>query len=834
MSKISITPVGTCRINSPLRRGSARYPIRLDLQRIYGFVHTSEEALQQLRYRRGERDFPAEAWPILFRPGTNPTTQPPQEQQADLTIIEISSAKSLKVGDVAVQSNYLLRYFADFFARPERARKYWDLASGGNDAAFHGFLKSNPAFLQQSEVDRALLSSVRMRMQTYDDILSDMAEMVEMLGKDRVLFVTHVNATTPDGGLIASRDKLIRWVKTAAQRLDVECFDPTPLMLEFGQERAMEREGLDLTHFTNAFYDRWFARVQRDHVLARATDGDHVADGAGMSDGSILAESIAVALEYDDFFDGTRQLFAALKAHPDSVALQLLHGQMLTRIGDFDGAASLLSRHVGALEMTSDLRQSLMRALLETGDAAGALAIAGQLLADEYENVEIYEIAGRASDLLGQQRDAVKFRKLAFRLDHSNYANATSVLDYYRSANEGGKYDAWLAEVLELLESSGDKLLARGLTEWAIEQREERVFAHALVVLARNDMIMLPALIDDSARVGMHAAMASVAGTIAAMPDLTDKTARALRGRAQSWAEDASLLLEAGRAREAYSFAKACLSVMRSNGVARKVQRSVLERLRQQMDAAQSDAETIALCAAAGDMIYDRRAIAVLYARALMKEGQLSESQLVSKRIYESDPEDVDARASYASISSMNGDFATALALYGELAGEASDRVERFRPRIERFLASAGAKGVRHIREMLAQGQFEQAIVTARLLEEYANVPDALAAEMQRIRSKLRSRLRQLDEAMGHDGEAQHVLELMLSISPNDPSVVRRAALEAMKLQDFNRAIDLWQRLERLSPGLKSAINNLQRSQTLARRQARQTRPKRVDPLMAA
>ena len=48
-----------------------------------------------------------------------------------------------------------------------------------------------------------------------------MAEMVERLGRDALLFVTHVNARTPDGSTIPPRENVIHWVKLAAEQLDV-------------------------------------------------------------------------------------------------------------------------------------------------------------------------------------------------------------------------------------------------------------------------------------------------------------------------------------------------------------------------------------------------------------------------------------------------------------------------------------------------------------------------------------------------------------------------------------------------------------------------------------
>jgi len=162
------------------------------------------------------------------------------------------------------------------------------------------FLRADPVFRLYSESDQALLASISMRMQGFDEILADMGAIVERLGAGRVVFVTHVNAMSPDGAVIPSRDKVIRWVKLAAERLGTQIFDPTAMMREFGQERAMEREGLDTTHFTNTFADRWYTHVHREFVLPRIVEAGLDAGGGDFAGPSILAESIAAALEFDD------------------------------------------------------------------------------------------------------------------------------------------------------------------------------------------------------------------------------------------------------------------------------------------------------------------------------------------------------------------------------------------------------------------------------------------------------------------------------------------------------------------------------------------------------
>ena len=163
MSKISITPIGTCRIKTPLQRGAARYPIQLNLDRVYGFVHTTEEAVQQLEFIQGERTFDEEVHPILFRPGGHEDVAGSVWQPSDLHFVEVSSAKSYRVGKTAVQSNYLSRYFADFFASPLRARQFWSLASGTDRASraeMTAFLKADPVYNLYSETNQALLASI--------------------------------------------------------------------------------------------------------------------------------------------------------------------------------------------------------------------------------------------------------------------------------------------------------------------------------------------------------------------------------------------------------------------------------------------------------------------------------------------------------------------------------------------------------------------------------------------------------------------------------------------------------------------------------------------------
>ena len=43
MNKLSVTPIGTCRINTPLKRAQSRFPIEINLKRNYGDTQTSDD-----------------------------------------------------------------------------------------------------------------------------------------------------------------------------------------------------------------------------------------------------------------------------------------------------------------------------------------------------------------------------------------------------------------------------------------------------------------------------------------------------------------------------------------------------------------------------------------------------------------------------------------------------------------------------------------------------------------------------------------------------------------------------------------------------------------------
>ncbi|HCW20399.1 MAG TPA: hypothetical protein DHL02_21140, partial [Achromobacter sp.] len=169
MTAFTTAPIGTCRIHTPLRDAVGRYPIKLQLGRNYGFVHTSAEALQQARFMFGHGDIPADVQRLIFRPSNGEQARRGTHKPADLYMVELSSRKLLTIDGYPIQSNYVVRYFSEFFADRTRTRTFWSMAHADRLAERRALLDQDPVFKSLSSEDRELLARIVKRDQTDEE-----------------------------------------------------------------------------------------------------------------------------------------------------------------------------------------------------------------------------------------------------------------------------------------------------------------------------------------------------------------------------------------------------------------------------------------------------------------------------------------------------------------------------------------------------------------------------------------------------------------------------------------------------------------------------------------
>lgn len=300
----TVTPIGSCRIATPLRLGQSTRGIRLNLNRSYGYCHSPAEAVQLARFLRGEVTIAADVWPLVSRSHRLETLSSETHVPSDLYVIELASAKELTIDGVSVQLNYLKSTYPDFFADPDRMQGFWDAAQTGDRARTTAFLDKAWSATDAQRADSVVLSRITLNYVTPDSLAQDIQTLGRLLPD--VMFVSHVNARKPDGQTIKSRASFISLVSDGVRDAGFDLYDPTQLMAEFGQPAAIEDDSTSLAHFTTSFstavMDDWMARF-----IAPRTDA---AVASGTAPAETLHAQIDAACAAGHYADATSRLSA--------------------------------------------------------------------------------------------------------------------------------------------------------------------------------------------------------------------------------------------------------------------------------------------------------------------------------------------------------------------------------------------------------------------------------------------------------------------------------------------------------------------------------------------
>ncbi len=832
MSDFVITPIGTCRIHTPLRRAAGRYPMQVEQRRNYGFVHSSAEALQLLRFLQGEKQFDPRVAPLVARDANLQQYESESWEPSNLHLVEISSAKRISSGDDIVQSNYLSHYYADFFASADRGRTFWSLIKKAHRKELLDYLGRQASYRLLSRDDRELLISLRMEPQSFKAIKSDMAEIAERLGSGRLLFVTHVNAAGPDGEPIPARDRLIRWVKMAAEQLGVPVFDPTAAMVDFGQDKALESGGLDLTHYTPAFYDRVYDEIHSAHVVPlMGTSGIGQLPDTGKEQVARQAAKLGAMLEIGDFFTASRDIHQAVEDSPDALPLIELRGLVRSRIGDFRGAVEDLTRVGDDGALSQAMRVGLVEALSATGDPERALKTAQSLLAEEYESAALYAAAAGAAERAGKIDLAISYAKQAFRNDKNSLATALRALILLIDHRGPEETAAWRRE---LLESAGTS--ANGAFEvamWAIRNRDEELFAAALKAVAPLDKAATVDLLEDAASAGLHRGVARSIGLAAALGRIPRSISERRLAIIKESVETARRLIDQGRLEEAHDVAHGLLSLedisstqipgRKLAGEARRLIREMSQGFRTDIRnayVAKDIDEVLRIGAAAGDLLLSLPDGAINYARALHSAGRVEEALDLMKRVRVEHPDNFAATRWAARLAALAGDYSTALELYGDLRRSPTDETRKIDSELRQFFSRAGPRALKQLRRLVLEEEVEQALRLARLIKQEVGSADRVDRELNRLHTQLRTRLREIEQGEGDAEEGEALLRQMVKLRPADTRLLRKLALELMAQLRFAEAAEVWDRIQSVEPDNETAPRQRERCLKMAQRRA--------------
>jgi len=243
---MNVTAIGSCRVSGPLRRATDQAPFRLNQTGIYGYCHSSAEALQQAEILHGVTHLPKGLDHLLAPSGQSAARHVPSH----LYFVELSSAKVLTVDGVAIQLNYFSQHFNEILKDPTFARAYWRLARDGSASAMREFLSESDRYQQLPRNDRYVLANLRLTISTPASLGRDIEALASLLGD--VVFVTHFSAQS-GSGLLRARQEYIEMLRDVLSERQVTFYDPSEHVARFGQREALESDGASLTHYSETF-----------------------------------------------------------------------------------------------------------------------------------------------------------------------------------------------------------------------------------------------------------------------------------------------------------------------------------------------------------------------------------------------------------------------------------------------------------------------------------------------------------------------------------------------------------------------------------------------------
>ncbi len=819
MSMSIICPIGTCRIHTPLKRARNTHFVALEKSRNYGFTHTAHEARQQLRFMRGEIDIPERLRSLVFRHGIEPSLDAEMASEPDHYLVEVSSAKHIVLDGYAVQVNYLYRRFDDLFSEAERRLRYSQLAERPSSKALHDWLDAQPQFGRLSPDEQKMLKDIRISTDTQEEIEAALADIAEMVGREKLLVTTHVDALDEDGLRLAKRHKCIVDVEKACEALNITCYNPTGLMQRIGQEEALKLDGRDLTHFTDKYSDALF-RDWNAHFYGIAPRADN-------DDEEIAGFSKArydYAIQNGRVFEASRSLRHAARRYPQNLSLQLERARLDYRLGAYEAAFAFFDERGGDCNLSDSDQEAWLVSTYEVGQPEKALEFGETLLADEIESPMIYSTVARAAADLGQTDTAIaRWKRLFFRGENALEA-ASEILDLLdRFPNADARKDEWVALVLERYPQHEDALAV--LWKAAIAKGS----ADRALYLLGQSRHMSDELAIELARACNEANMPAIGAQLLTFRDkgqdpdsVREEEERMWREwldeKRSRWLNEGEQALAAGDLVNAAQGINAAHIVgdRRAYQPRRELERVLLQETREAYKAQDYEA-VLQILRVAENALVEFRQMHLLAGRSHYALENYGAS--VDHLLQEVAGQPFDSRLAWniarAAIYAERYGVAIdqLLLIAADEESETADR-EDAQVKLDRLVS----KSVHKVRDLTAEGEFDEA---RSLLEKTARIDGAaerVGQEMRKLASALKKQIKVLE-----DSEFEKQMELgrrLFDIDPENEFAAKNAAVGAMKAGRFETAIQYFQAMRPLTSSKSQVDRNIAKCQAKLARQA--------------
>ena len=743
----------------------------------------------------GEVRIPVDVARLICRRGTD-TTVTSAYELADLYFVEISSAKLLTCRDWPVQLNYVARHFADFLSDRDRARWLWELAAESTGAPLLARFQAEPAYARLDATDQALLADLRLAESDPARLGRDIDAIVDRLGAERVVLVTHVDAQLPDGGTLASRSKLIAQVRNCAQERGLRCNDPTPGMEAMGQERALEKEGLDTAHYTLSFADmlcdEFHALLMPRPSLAN-THAPAAVDEA--DDKQSIFRRIEREWEAGDFRAASQEVRCRIAAGDATPGLEFLLGRMSFELGDYATALESLSAARDQKGPDDTLDRMRMLSARNLGKPQIALKIGEAMLADETETDEIIETCANAALAMGRLEVSTFYWKRQFWMRGGDETAARIVLGIL-AERDLPEARAWRDSVFEKIPSHSAALihLWNDLVTHG-DRTSLFVRVSSFAVLDTNTVIALAAAASDTmplvgarlleARGAIDACAGETASRLGQIAIVAGERCRSLTAQ-YAEASDAVRAVEPLQA-ATVAHADARLLAPLHKLVARTLRLAARVAL-----AAGNNDRVVAICTECMATGFDFMEMRSFLGRALIALDRAVDAMAHLRAAADNAVHPAAALFHVARLAVKAGLFADAIEAGTKALSGAGANIDH----AAKLLDGITTRSLRDVRRMTAEGRFEEAW---RLSTAMTTIMPEKTSGFRERNAILRS-LRALIGQSEGDTRLEHANRL-LALDPSEPTALRTAAVETMRNHDFAASLGLWQRLNETGNG---------------------------------
>lgn len=190
---------------------------------------------------------------------------------AQATFVEISSTSALFRGNTPLPQEWLVKTYPDLMNDPMLAKQIWHIVSIPDASRRSHALAVRPEITGLlSEAELSDLAEIAFRRISETQMAEDLAAMAKEFPK--LTIVTPYHALKSSGKIFHNRSRLINDLEDILSNLGVPWFDPSPLVVRFGQELALTSSPSGHDGFTSGFVRMVAAHLAANHLQDLSPD----------------------------------------------------------------------------------------------------------------------------------------------------------------------------------------------------------------------------------------------------------------------------------------------------------------------------------------------------------------------------------------------------------------------------------------------------------------------------------------------------------------------------------------------------------------------------------